>query len=146
MLPMLFARDWREGGMPGSEARRRALKLMIVGMSAFFAIGAAALLDSGVSEMPLFNVVVAAALMLVGAATLLLLSARLSTDATKSKRGADGLDMYSMIDRMVDDLDDDEAAYLQRRLDEREGKTKHDLTASLEALLDQRAEDRQQRR
>ncbi|MCB9454037.1 MAG: hypothetical protein H6672_21600 [Anaerolineaceae bacterium] len=43
---------------------------------------------------------------------------RQGATATKAKRGLDGLDMYSVMDRMVDDLDDDEAAYLRQRLDD----------------------------
>jgi hypothetical protein len=62
--------------------------------------------------------------------------------AEKAKRGLEGLDMYSLIDRLVDDLDDDELAYLQRRLDERESGGREDLEVSVKTLLDQRDEDR----
>jgi hypothetical protein len=62
--------------------------------------------------------------------------------AEKAKRGLEGLDMYSLIDRLVDDLDDDERAYLQRRLDERESGDREDLEVSVKTLLDQRNEDR----
>ena len=57
----------------------------------------------------------------------------------KAKRGLDGADMYSLIDRMVDDLDDDEATYLRRRLDDRERGLKRDETKNaLDDLLDER--------
>ncbi len=39
----------------------------------------------------------------------------------KAKRVPHGMDMYSMIDRVVGDLDDDEMDYLERRLDEVHG-------------------------
>ncbi|MCB9456341.1 MAG: hypothetical protein H6671_10185 [Anaerolineaceae bacterium] len=64
-------------------------------------------------------------------------------DATKAKHGLDGADMYTLIDRMVDDLDDDEAAYLRRRLDDRErGLQRQETEQSLADLLDQREADR----
>lgn len=59
--------------------------------------------------------------------------------APKAKRGLDGTDMYSLIDRMVGDLDEDEAAYLRRRLDDRERGLKRDATkTALEDLLNER--------
>ncbi|HVU13820.1 MAG TPA: hypothetical protein VHD90_21230 [Phototrophicaceae bacterium] len=67
---------------------------------------------------------------------------RASSEHEKSKRGLEGLDLYTVIDRLVADLDDDEAAYLQRRLNERDTKAKDELTVSLGDLLDQRAEAR----
>jgi hypothetical protein len=57
----------------------------------------------------------------------------------KRKRGLDGLDMYTLIDRMVDDLDKDEMAYLQQRLAQKE----HNLPEQMADLLDQREEARQ---
>jgi hypothetical protein len=66
-------------------------------------------------------------------------------EKAKVKRGLDGLDMYTLIDRMVDDLDDDEAGYLRRRLDNRENRLQREDTAgSLADLLDQRETDRYQ--
>lgn len=56
----------------------------------------------------------------------------------KEKRRLHGADMYTLIDRLVDDLDEDEAAYLRRRLDEREAGLRIDL----QSLLDQRESDR----
>lgn len=125
--------------------RLRALKLLTIGVASLFAIGIA-MMVAPVNNVRIIGLVTALPIVLIAVAVVWLLLSRLtSTTTAKSKRGLDGLDMYSMIDRMVDDLDDDEAAYLQRRLDQRDGKTKRDLTASLEELLDQRAEDRRQR-
>lgn len=58
----------------------------------------------------------------------------------KPKRFAPGQDMYTLIDRMVDDLDEDERAYLRRRLDEQEQASEDDLVQSMAELLDKRAE------
>lgn len=57
----------------------------------------------------------------------------------KPKRFAPGQDMYSLIDRMLDDLDADEMAYLRRRLDEQEQAAEDDLALSMADLLDKRA-------
>lgn len=66
-------------------------------------------------------------------------------ETTKAERGLDGKDMYTLIDRMVDDLDDDEAAYLRRRLDDRErGLQRQETEESLADLLDKREADRYQ--
>jgi hypothetical protein len=50
--------------------------------------------------------------------------------------------MYTLIDRMVGDLNEDEAAYLRRRLDELEAGLQTDLPAEVTDLLDQRKRNR----
>jgi len=40
----------------------------------------------------------------------------LSPSLEKPKRRLEGLDIYSIIDRLVDELDGDELVYLQRKL------------------------------
>lgn len=63
----------------------------------------------------------------------------------KRKRGIDGEDMYSLIDRLVDDLDDDEAAYLRRRLDDHErGLQREDTQTSIGDLLNDRETNSQE--
>src|SRR5579871_1817663 len=58
-------------------------------------------------------------LILMVSSILLFARSHMNVDAAeKRKRGLEGLDMYSVIDRLVADLDEDEAVYLQRRLDE----------------------------
>lgn len=59
----------------------------------------------------------------------------------KPKR--DGLDMYTLIDGLVADLDDDEAEYLRRRLDDRDRAARADLLAAGDDLLERRASRRQ---
>lgn len=83
-------------------------------------------------------------ILLVGLVLVILMVAAMGIVAVarsgKRKRSLDGLDMYSLIDRMVDDLDEDEMAYLQRRLDAVNSKKHDQLAGSLDELLDQRAE------
>lgn len=69
-----------------------------------------------------------------------------SKEQEKRKRGLDGVDMYSLIDRMVDDLDEEELDHLRRRIEEREHGPKRDMADSLDELLIQRAQDRETRR
>ena len=66
---------------------------------------------------------------------------RTQTDAEKRKRGLDGLDMYSLIDRLVEDLDDNELSYLRRRIEDRETGPQP-LPEAMETLLKQRTDDR----
>jgi hypothetical protein len=63
-------------------------------------------------------------------------------NAEKSKPKREGEDMYTLIDRLVDDLDDDERAYLQKRLAERHDVKKDNLAQSVENLLDRRPQSR----
>ncbi|MCB9454038.1 MAG: hypothetical protein H6672_21605 [Anaerolineaceae bacterium] len=61
----------------------------------------------------------------------------------KAKRGLDGLDMYALIDRMVDEIDDDEAVYLRRRLEAHQRRLEREATKeSLVELLDERDAER----
>jgi hypothetical protein len=69
---------------------------------------------------------------------------RAKDPAEKRKRELENVDMYSMIDRLIDDLDEDEIEYLRQRLKAR-GDNRH-LTKSLETLLDERSEGRQSQR
>lgn len=81
--------------------------------------------------------------MLVSALTIgVVMYAASNQSREKAKRKREGMDMYTLIDRMVDDLDDDEAAYLQRRLDARESSVRDDLAESAEDLFNRRDEDR----
>lgn len=73
-------------------------------------------------------------------------AAEMDTETIKRKR-ATGSDMYSLIDRMLDELDEDELIYRRRRLNLMDGDeplASADLATSLEDLLDERREHRQQ--
>lgn len=91
--------------------------------------------------------VVATAIIMIGVALSLYIvvnrQTRTADEQYKRKRGAAG-DMYTLIDRLVDDLDDEERAYLLDRLDATEPDTQIDLADMAADLLDQREEDRRQ--
>ena len=122
--------------------------MLVVGLGAITAIGLMFMLVMPATggSTPWLLIMITAILLLI--IPLIMLISRNTPgekqSKAKGKRGLEGLDMYSVIDRLVDDLDGDEAAYLQRRLDEREAKKKDDLTVSLDEVLNQRAQDKQQ--
>jgi hypothetical protein len=140
---MGFLRNNSDGQPPKGN---RSLKLMLAGMSliAFLAIItmlAPALMES-MFAVPIMIITVLLAIALF---VNILSSAETQKTVTveKRKRALDGLDMYSMIDRLVDDLDPDELAHLRRRLEAREQGHDPELKQSLEALLDERSEAQQ---
>jgi len=88
----------------------------------------------------------AIALTIVGGAMLINMVARQQSAPEKDKRGLGDLDMYSLINRLVDDLDDEELAYLERKLDQRRQRPDDDLPQNIGLLLEQRHETRQIRK
>lgn len=64
--------------------------------------------------------------------------------AEKPKR--EGQDIFALIDRMVDDLDEDELDYLRRRLTERTSEEKQAATETMDALLAQRTHEQRARK
>src|SRR5215213_8666671 len=122
----------------------RSLKLMATGMTLIGFLGLisvfAPALMSSLFAVPIMMITVLLAIALF---VNILSSAASKNTAEKQKRALAGLDMYSMIDRLVDDLDEEELAHLRRRLEEREQGRDRKLTQSLEALLDERSESRQ---
>jgi hypothetical protein len=58
------------------------------------------------------------------------------------KRKRSGQDMYKMIDRMVDDLDDEELEYIRGRLEDRETKRQAEPAEELVDLINLRDLDR----
>ncbi|MEZ4671784.1 MAG: hypothetical protein R3E39_28095 [Anaerolineae bacterium] len=120
---------------------RRSTKLTIVGLLGMLALGVILLFAGGLAA----GVAGAAAVIIaVIALAVTLMSGnvlRPETSAEKRKRGLNGLDMYTLIDRMVDDLDEEELAYLRRRLEQKDNK--EDLPHTVADLLDYREEERQ---
>ncbi len=123
--------------------RPLGFKLLMIGIAMLFAAVMALVFARGGSGGSIMMIILGLAIAMIGAGVVSLLAMR--TTPQKAKRGLAGLDMYSVIDRLVDDLDNDEAAYLRRRLDEREEKAKDDLTLTVDELLDQRAQERDSR-
>jgi ABC-type multidrug transport system fused ATPase/permease subunit len=140
---MGFSRNNSEGRPPRNN---RSLKLMAAGMTL---IGFLVLIFSFAPTLAESLFIVPIMFITILLAVALFVSITTSsetksvTTAEKRKRALDGLDMYSMIDRLVDDLDEDELDYLRRRLESREQGHDPKLAQSLEALLDQRSETRQ---
>ena len=118
------------------------LKIVLAGVTILCLIGiiqaVAPALLSGLLGVPVMVIMVFLSIALFVS---IMSSPRARTAAEKQKR--EGLDMYSMIDRLVEDLDEDELDHLRRRLEERAQGRDSKVTESLETLLDQRSEARQ---
>ena len=128
----------------GRKRLRTPFAVIWVGVLGVFALVIAMLWFPNAGDLPVVKAAFAVCMTLMLVGVFLVITSDFLKP--KRKRFDAGQDMYSMIDRMVDDLDDDEAAYLQRRLHQRETKTKRDLEASLGDLLDKRAEQKHSRR
>ncbi|MCA9904352.1 MAG: hypothetical protein KC547_10880 [Anaerolineae bacterium] len=81
-------------------------------------------------------------IVIIGGALLIHRVAQQQAAPEKSKRSLGDLDVYSLINRLVDDLNEDELAYLERKLDERRRYTDDRLTEDIGLLLEQRDEER----
>ncbi|MCB9454036.1 MAG: hypothetical protein H6672_21595 [Anaerolineaceae bacterium] len=127
------------------DAKRRTKIMLALGLGVL-ALGGFVLMflmESGALFTPVLFIIIGVIVLLAILAPMIALAQqnqrKQTAEATKAKRGLDGTDMYSLIDRMVDDLDEDEAAYLRRRLDDRERGLKRDATKdALADLLDER--------
>lgn len=134
MLPIFGSTIESDTGR--NDSRRRNLKVGLPGLMAMLLLGII-LMSSG-------NVTAAIAggttfvIAIIALAVLVVTGGQRENDTAKRKRGLDGLDMYSLIDRIVDDLDEDELAYLRRRLEHKD----NELPQQLNDLLDHRAEER----
>lgn len=126
--------------------QNRPLKLILTGFMIIIFIGLIQTfvpsLLSGLVAAPTLIVIVLVAVALIVS---ILFSPQTKDYSEKRKRRLEGLDMYSMIDRLVDELDGDELAYLRRRLEENEQGKDGELSHSLETLLDERSEEQQLR-
>lgn len=125
-----------------TDTNRAALALGI-GVAVFMGLLVMLLARGGSAGM----FIVATAVIMIGVAfSLYIIVNRQSASAEeqlKRKRGEAG-DMYTLIDRLVAELDDDERAYLLSRLDATEPDEQVDLADMAADLLDQREEDRRQ--
>jgi len=130
------------------QSRKRTLVGVLLGLVIMMLLGVSLLaIRAGGTAFPIIAVAVGIILVLfVGVMVAVSVFSQASSQVAKRKRGLDGLDMYSLIDRLVDDLDDDEMAYLLRRLDERDSRLPDELPEAVASLLNQRTEDRRARR
>lgn len=136
---MRFLQNTNSGGQALSD--RRAFKVVIAALIPLLII---VLISVFVPTLMQGFLVVPTSMILLILSVALIVNALFITrakDATeKKKRELENVDMYSMIDRLVDDLDEDELDYLRRRLETRSNDPQ--LARSLETLLDKRSEAR----
>jgi hypothetical protein len=126
--------------------KRRPLRVMLIVLFASLLAGGilTILLTREVSldsdMLVIFGAIIVSIAMLPAG---LLLSGRQNADQTtqKQKRAAEGMDMYSLIDRMVSELDEDELTYLRRKL-ENQPESQQNFSTSINELLNQRTERR----
>jgi hypothetical protein len=125
-------------------SQKRALAAAMLGLLIMMMLGASLLVVRySRNPFPIIAIGVGAVLVfLMGITVTVSLFSQPSPQVAKRKRGLNGLDMYSLIDRLVDDLDEEERAYLQRRLEERESSSPEELPGVIDDLLHQRSEDR----
>lgn len=139
MLPSLMLFD----SQPPQPGNRRSAKLaMVLGLVIAMLLGALlfAMRSMSGAMMPII-LAVAVAIMLVVIAVLVVRA--MPSDKAKHEI-AEG-DMYSLIDRMLPELDANERLYLQRKLDEMEAGKLHETPEELGALLDERIRERRER-
>ncbi|MBE0689469.1 MAG: MnhB domain-containing protein, partial [Anaerolineae bacterium] len=126
-----------------TRARTRLRASIMVAIGLVAAIGVAVIMFFGGASTPvLLPGLLAVGIVIAGGAILINMVAK-QTAPEKDKRGLGDLDMYSLINRLVADLDDTELAYLDRKLDERRQRLDDGLTEDIGMLLEQRQEARQ---
>ncbi len=80
--------------------------------------GSSAAVASGGGDSDSFPWVIFIPIFAGGTLPAIMAAQKKKEEEAKSKRLPEGMDMYSMIDRVVDDLGDDEMDYLEQRVDE----------------------------
>ncbi len=131
-----------------SDARQRLKIVAVIALGVLALAGFVMMfaVRSGTMTTPILFIVIGIAVLFVILVPLIAFSnenqrKRDTAARSKAKRGLDSADMYSLIDRMVDEMDDDEATYLRRCLDDRERGLKRDETKNaLDDLLDERGD------
>ena len=114
------------------ENNRPLLIMLVLGFTVFLGVGAFYFLRTGAFATPLmpaiFGALVLLGIIVIGGAVWK------QSGREKAKRKHD-MDMYEVIDRLVNDLNVDEADYLWRKLNTAE---RQDTADTLAALLDER--------
>ncbi len=123
-------------------SRKQATRGIVAGGIVAMVIGLLlALGSSSINAVGVFSIGIMVIVVILTLVGLAVVNSRRG-EPEKGKRGVDGQDMFTLIDRMVDDLDDDEVDYLRSRLEQREHGSKNELADSLGELLEQRTEAR----
>lgn len=128
-----------EGDHPQRELLTAGIAIMVALVIAMFFV----LSKGDISPAPFFFIFVLLPVMVANRRRRMRYQA--ASAPAKRKREFDGEDMYTLMDRMVDELDEDEAAYLRRRLDDRDRhQEREDTKASIADLLDDREQNRRE--
>ncbi|MCC6616681.1 MAG: hypothetical protein IT320_24620 [Anaerolineae bacterium] len=130
---------------PSASARARLRASLLIAIAMVALVGTTVIAFFGTNTAVLLGLFTIG-IVIIGGALLIHRVAQQQTAPEKDKRGLGDLDMYSLINRLVDDLDDDELAYLERKLDERRQRLDGDLPQDIGLLLEQRQEARQARK
>jgi hypothetical protein len=116
--------------------------LIVVAMTIAVILGGVLLIGRG-GNTPIMVMIMLTVMMVMAFMVKLRRGLPLDSGNDKRKRTLPGQDMYSLIDRLVDDLDEDELDYLQQRLRDRMVDEPNPLPEDLDAALDRRAADRE---
>jgi hypothetical protein len=134
--------QWKRRGETSMTTKTTRLLIAGLGLAllaALIPVLAPGLMTGALAIPTMMTIVVVTIILLMS----IISGAREKDAPEKRKRGLEGQDFHSVIDRLVDELDEDELAYLRKRLEEREQGRRPELTHSLEALLDERSETQQ---
>jgi hypothetical protein len=122
--------------MMNDENTRPLLMMLVLGFTVFLGAGAFYSFRTGAFATPLmpaiFGVVVLLGIIVIGAA----IWKQSSREKSKPKHD---MDMYEVIDRLVENLNEDEANYLWRKLN---AADRQETAESLTALLDEREQQK----
>lgn len=126
------------------DGRNRPAVLIMVALALLVAGGLAFIMSPALMSRAIIPIIMGLVVVVLPVGYLV------ATRSQTEKRKRSGQDMYQMIDRLVDDLDDDEIAYLQRRLEERAAEQKAKLSEDMIELinlrdLERRAGEREKR-
>ena len=124
--------SWKKGEGMKNNNSQIALITLGLGLTLLLAMGAFFMFRTGAFSMPIIPLIFALLVLLGISMAGLAIWQQSNREKAKPKHD---MDMYAVIDRLVDDLNADEADYLWRKLNTAE---RQDTADTLAALLDER--------
>ena len=124
-----------------NRGRPMSAKLAVVLGVSVLAMLLALFMAAGRATSIALPIMVAVLVIAIGTVFTIQLMRRESTP-DKGKRNLAEMDMYSLINRLVDDLNDDELAYLERQIEERKRQPDRSVIEDVGEALEQRDEAR----
>lgn len=115
-----------------NENNRSMFIMLGLGITAFLGLAVFFILRTGAFAMPMIPMIFAVIILLGIVAAGVAIRQQASGDKAKRKHE---MDMYAVIDRLIEDLNEDEADYLWRKLN---AADRQETAESLTALLDER--------